>query len=964
MHHHGFELVSETTVEELSSRVRMWHHKATGAQLLSFCNEDENKVFGVSFRTPPKDSSGVAHILEHSVLCGSERYPVKEPFVELLKGSLQTFLNAFTYPDKTCYPVASTNLQDFRNLVDVYLDAVFFPRIDENIFRQEGWHIDAETADGPWNYKGVVYNEMKGVYSSPDSVLSEQSQQSIFPDHLYGLDSGGNPERILELTYEQFRDFHRSYYHPGNGRFFFWGDDPEEARLELLGSVLARFGRIDVASAVPLMPRRDTPRLLEVPFAAGEDETRGMVTVNWLLGETLDAERNFALHMLEHILLGMPGSPLRRALIESGLGEDVAGVGLEAELRQMYFSVGLKGIDPADAGRVEVLIMDTLAALAEEGIDADAVEAAFNSVEFSLRENNTGRYPRGLAVMVRSLTTWLYEGDPLALLAFERPLGLIKAGIGAGGYFERIIRECFLDNTHRATVSLVPDMKLEERREEAERERIARVQAHLAPADREAVVALAASLRAQQEMADSADALATIPRLGLADLPRENRPIPIEVKGGGRVPALYHDIDTSGIAYAELLFDLSAVPARLLPLVPLFGRALLEMGTARRDFVQLGMRIAAKTGGIDADTLFATTRATRRPVAHMVVSGKATRDKTADLVDILREVLIEARFDDGERFARMVLEEKARQEHSLVPSGHGVVAARLRARFTVAGWLDEMTGGIAYLFALRELADRAKDDWPSVQAELETLRRLVLRRGGMLCNLTADAATADIALPLFDALGADMPDVAVEDAVWTPDTLPDAEALIVPAQVNYVGKGANLYDLGYTYHGSANVVLKHLRMAFLWDRVRVQGGAYGAFCAFDRMSGVLTQVSYRDPNVERTLDVYDRSADYLRTVTLDGRELTSAIVGAIGDLDAHMLPDARGEASMLRHLTGDTEEVRQVMREQMLSTTQQHFRDFADAMDAARTAGRISVLGGGALDAVAATRGWAALRVL
>ncbi len=961
---HGFELIDETNLEELSSRVRRWRHVVTGAQLLSFCNADENKVFGVSFRTPPGDSTGVAHILEHSVLCGSERYPVKEPFVELLKGSLQTFLNAFTYPDKTCYPVASTNLQDFRNLVDVYLDAVFFPRIDENIFRQEGWHIDAETADGPWNYKGVVYNEMKGVYSSPESVLSEQSQQAIFPEHVYGLDSGGNPERILELTYEQFRDFHRRFYHPGNGRFFFWGDDPEEARLEHIGRVLSRFDRLDVDSAVPLMGHRDTPRLLEVPFAAGEGDTRGMVTVNWLLDETVDAERNFALHMLEHILLGMPGSPLRRALIESGLGEDVAGVGLEAELRQMYFSVGLKGIDPADAERVEVLVMDTLASLAEEGVPSDAIEAAFNSVEFSLRENNTGRYPRGLAVMVRSLTTWLYDGDPLALLAFEKPLAAIRDAIAAGGYFESLIRRCFLDNAHRATVSLVPDMTLEARREEAENKRIEKVQSALSPSDREAVVSLAATLRALQEAPDSPEALATIPRLGLEDLARENRPIPIEERTSGDVPVLFHDIDTSGIVYSELLFDLSAVPARLLPLVPLFGRALLEMGTARHDFVALGMRIAAKTGGIEADTLFATTRAGRKPVAHMVVSGKATRDNAAALVDIMHEVLHEALFDDAERFGRMVLEEKARQEHSLVPSGHGVVSSRLRASFSMAGWLDEVTGGITYLMALRELAERVRDDWQGVRDDLETLRTLVLRRSGALCNLTADSATAAVAMPLFDGLVAGLPDTAADAVVWAPDALPAAEALVVPAQVNYVGKGANLYDLGYAYHGSVSVVLKHLRMAFLWDRVRVQGGAYGAFCAFDRMSGAFTQVSYRDPNVERTLDVYDKCAEYLRTVELDDAALTSAIVGAIGDLDMHMLPDARGEASMLRHLTGDTEDVRQTMREQMLATTQRHFREFADVLDAVARTGRVCVLGGGSLDAVAATRGWQALRVL
>lgn len=965
MHHHGFVLVSETAVPELSSTARIWRHAVTGAELLSFMNGDENKVFGVTFRTPPTDSTGVAHILEHSVLCGSERYPVKEPFVELLKGSLQTFLNAFTYPDKTCYPVASTNLQDFYNLVDVYLDAVFHPRIDEAIFRQEGWHVEADEADGPLSYKGVVFNEMKGVYSSPDSILSEQSQQALFPDTTYGLDSGGNPSVIPQLTFDQFRDFHSSYYHPTNARFFFWGDDPEDKRLELLSAELARFEHIEVASGVPLQARLDAPRLIEVPYAASDDEDRGMTTVSWLLNETVDVEQNYAFEMLDHILLGLPGSPLRKALIESGLGEDIAGVGLEAELRQLYFSVGLKGIDPADAQDVEMLVLETLTDLVEDGIAADAIEAAVNSVEFSLRENNSGRFPRGLSVMVRSLTTWLYGGDPLALLAYEAPLASIKARLAAGEkLFENLIRTWLLDNPHRATVVLMPDHRLAARRESEERAILDRLHARLTPAERQELVEATAALRAQQAAPDSPEALATIPGLRHDDLPRQNKPIPLDVHEAGAVPVLSHDIDTSGIVYVETVFDLSGVPARLLPLVPLFGRALLEMGTVNRDYVELGARIAAKTGGIDADTLLLTHRPSRNPLAYLMISGKATADKTEALFDILREILLEARFDDQERFTHMVLEEKARQEHSLVPSGHGVVSARLRARFSLTGWLDEVTGGVAYLEALRALALRLEADWAGVLADLEELRRLIIRRPGCRCNVTADGTAGATAVAMAEALGSALPAVHVPAAQWQPDTFVPAEALLVPAQVNYVGKGADLYKLGYTYHGSANVIFKHLRMAFLWDHVRVQGGAYGAFCSFDRMTGVLAQVSYRDPNVERTLDVYDRTADYLRTLQLDERELTRAIVGAIGEVDAHMLPDAKGMASMVRTLVGDTDEVRQRMRDEILSTTVQHFRDFADVLAEAARVGEICVLGGGNLEKVAEARGWTVRKLL
>lgn len=962
MSQHGFILVEETEIAEVASTVRLWRHTVTGAELLSFINSDENKVFGVSFRTPPSDSTGVAHILEHSVLCGSERFPVKEPFVELLKGSLQTFLNAFTYPDKTCYPVASTNTQDFYNLMDVYLDAVFFPIIDENIFRQEGWHIDAESSDSPWAYKGVVYNEMKGVYSSPDSVLAEQSQQSLFQDHVYGLDSGGSPEHILELSYEQFKEFHTQYYHPCNARFFFWGDDKEEERLMRVGAVLARFDSSTVSSSVASMPTRDVPLRLDVPFAASADETRGMVTVNWLLNETSDVEQNFALHMLEHILLAMPGSPLRRALIESGLGEDITGCGLEAELKQMYFSVGLKGIAPTTASDVETLIMETLHTLVEEGIEPQAIEAAYNSVEFSLRENNTGRFPRGLAVMLRSLTTWLYDGDPFALLRFEEPLKAIAQRVASGErYFESLIQHCLLDNMHRSTVCLIPDATLSEKRAEKEAERIGRIQSMLRAEERTAVVELAKTLRQQQEREDSPEALATIPGLTLEDMPKENRKLPLKIESAPTAfPILCHNVETSGIVYVELLFSLCSVRAELLPLVPLFGRALLEMGTASRSFVELGIDIAGKTGGIDADALCVTRGDTREAQAYLAVSGKATVEKVEELVRLFQEILLDARFDNQERFTRMVLEEKARLEQSLIPSGHGIVSSRLRAHYSHAGWLDEETGGVSYLMALRGLLERLAVDWQSVLNDLEDIRRAVVRREGALCNLTVEAAATAGIIPLMESLGTKLPSLSLASCCCAHEkkSFPHGEALIVPAQVNYVGKGANLYDLGYSYHGSCNVILKHLRMAFLWDRVRVQGGAYGAFCAFERMSGVFTQVSYRDPNISRTLRVYDKAADYLRTISLSERELTSAIVGAVGEIDSYLLPDAKGHVSLLRYLEHDNEDARQQMRDEVLSTTQQHFRQFADVLDAVARTGAIVVLGGAALTEEASSQDW------
>lgn len=974
MNKYGFTLLREENLSEVGGTARVWKHDKTGAELLSVCNSDENKSFGVSFRTPPHDSTGVAHILEHSVLCGSRRYPVKEPFVELLKSSLQTFLNALTFPDKTCYPVASTNRQDFYNLIDVYLDAVFFPRIDEDVLRQEGWHIDVDPAgeDNAWHYKGVVFNEMKGVYSSPDSVLLEESQHAVFPDTLYGLDSGGDPAVIPDLTYEAFRDFHSAYYHPSNARFFFWGDDPEDTRLEKVDAVLAPFERREVASDIPLQERRSLERKVEVAYPAAPDEDsetddtarQGHVTVNWLLCETADIEEMLVLDMLEHILTGLPGSPLRKALMDSGLGDDVTGAGLEADLRQSYFSIGLRSIRPEDGDAVETLIMDTLAGLAEKGVPAKAVEAALNSLEFELRENNTGRFPRGLAAMFRSLSTWLYGGDPLAPLAWEKTLDALKARLKRREpVFEDAIRRWLLDNTHRVTVLLVPDDNLAAERQIREDARLAASRAAMTAEQQAETARISDRLHQAQITPDSPEALATIPTLGLDDLPRRNATLP-NVEKAGDAPTLLHELDTTGILYAKLLLPLDGVPASLLPLVPLYARALTEMGTTRHNYVDLGLEVAAKTGSLDAYPVFQTRLSDTAPLAFLEVAGKSTVDKTGKLTGLMREILLEPRFDDKARFIQMVMEEKARLEQSLIPSGHTLVSVRLGGHLSLTGGLTELTGGISYLFFIRELTRRLEKRWPSILTDLHDLHRFVTRRNQALISLTADGKALSKAEPLFQEMVRALPDHPVASVSRTRPVLPGAEALLIPAQVNYVGLGANLRDTGYAFHGSASVVLRHLRMGYLWDRVRVQGGAYGAYANYNRASGAFVFLSYRDPNVERTLDVYRGAADYLGNLSLTEEDVTRAIVGAIGDMDTYLLPGAKGNAALWRYLTGDTDDIRQRIRDEILSTTLRDFHDFAPHLDQAMRGAVPCVLGGPDADTAAQAHDWTRTRLL
>ncbi len=951
---YGFEEILEKEVREYGATAVLYRHAATGAELLSLITDDENKVFGAVFRTPPADSTGVAHILEHSVLCGSRRYPVKEPFVELLKGSLHTFLNAFTYPDKTCYPVASANTADFYNLVDVYLDAVFHPLIPEHVFRQEGWHYDFAD-DGALTRNGVVYNEMKGAYSAPDGVLAEFSQRLLFPDNAYGVDSGGDPQAIPDLTYAQFKAFHETYYHPSNARFFFHGDDDPTERLRLVDACISEFGRLDVDSAVALQQPFKEPVRARIPYAVeegdgdGREQKRGMVTINWLLPDTEDQELVLSLDILEHILIGLSSSPLRKALIDSGLGEDMAGAGLEGELRQMFFSTGLKGIDPAESGRVENLVMETLRGLAADGLDFEAVEAGCNALEFSLRENNTGAFPRGLSLMLRSLTTWLYGGDPTAPLCFEAPLARIKARLDAGErLFEDLLTTYFLENRHKAVLTLEPDPGLAETRLAEERGRLEEERERMGEEGMEQARQTLKRLRTAQKTPDSPEALASIPRLGAADLPRDNALLPSEPREPGGVAARFHDLSTNGVVYLEVGFDMSAVPAGLLPLVPLFARSLLETGTDKEDFVTLSRRIARKTGGIGRQSFLSSIKGRdpkRELRSKLFFRGKAAVDKAGDLLDILSDVLLSADLDNRGRISQMALEARARAERRLVPSGHAAASSRLRARFGRAGWAAEQMSGVSNLFYLKDLVERIEDDWDGVRADLETLRERLLTRNGLIVNITLDRRDYE---PFESALGGfleKLPDRESAPETWDVGVYPRAEGVVIPAQVNYVGAAFNMYDLGYEFHGSALVAARHLRMAYLWDRVRVRGGAYGAFCAFDRIGGPLAFVSYRDPNTAATLEAFAGAGAYLQNAELSDDELERAIIGAVGDLDSYMLPDAKGHAALARELTGDDEEGRARMRREVFETTREHLKAFGACLSRGAAAADVVVLG-------------------
>ncbi|GMV34983.1 MAG: peptidase M16 [Chloroflexi bacterium CFX1] len=946
----SFTLVKEQQIPEINSLVQLYEHKRTGARLLSVVNDDENKVFSINFRTPPKDSTGVAHILEHSVLGGSEKYPVKEPFVELVKGSLATFINAFTYPDKTCYPVASQNEKDFYNLIDVYMDAVLHPRITEQTLMQEGWHYEVE--ENALAYKGVVFNEMKGAYSSPDNLLGRTIQQSLFPKHTYGVDSGGDPANIPDLTYENFRAFWESYYHPSNAFIFFYGNDDPEKRLKLMEGYLKPYKRRKVKSSIPLVKPFKKPKKVEYSYSAsaGEDlDKKHYLTVNWKLPDTSDPALTLSLQILSHALIDTPASPLRKALMDSGLGEDLAGNGLETELREMFFSTGLKGTRARHAKKIETLIFDTLQTIVKDGFDPDMTAASLNTIEFALRENNTGSFPRGIALMLRALAVWLYDDDPFKTLAFEASLADIKNRLtNDSRYFEKLIQTHLLENNHRTTLRFKPDPELSQRLQAEETSRLDSAKAAMSESDIKRHAENAKRLKQLQETPDSAEALATIPTLELNDLDKQIRAIPIEEIQVQDGKVLYHDLFTNGIFYLDLAFDLRAMPLDLLPLTEVFARALFEMGTETEDYVKLSQRIGKSTGGIHGSSVSLTTVPAKEARAMLMIRGKSTVAQSREMLNILRDILLTVKFDNKERLKQIVLEEKSGVESALAPAGHRFANMRLRAQFGGAGWVNDQTRGVGYLFALRELANEIDKDWKKVLSKMETMRESLINCKTLIANVTLDATNWKSIRPHLENFIFALP---VKDAQLSPFDIQTAiqkEGLAIPAQVNYVGKGANLYDLGYEYDGSSAVVIGYLGMTHLWEKIRVQGGAYGAFAQFDDATGIFTYLSYRDPNVDETIKNYDAAPGFLKSLEssrLSDNELKKAVISTIGELDAYQLPDAKGYTSMMRRLTGRTDEMRQKIRDQVLSANGEDFLAFGEALEKAIDSEAIVVVG-------------------
>ncbi|MFW5689125.1 MAG: insulinase family protein [Spirochaetota bacterium] len=947
MKSHGFEQIAEHSLPEYRARGLWLRHDATGAEVYHVLNDDRENLFGFAFKTLPPDSSGVAHILEHTVLCGSRHFPVKDPFILLVKGSLNTFVNAMTYPDKTVYPASSTVEQDLFNIMQVYGDAVFFPLLQSEFFRQEGHRLQYD-ANGSLEITGIVYNEMKGNYADHDSIAARWTHRALLPDTPYGYDSGGDPAAIPDLTYEDFLGFHRTYYHPSNSRIFLYGDIPTDRYLDVLNrSFLSHFERLPIQMEIPFQPRWASPREQVVTCPTDGDEGPTSVTVSWLLDPVTDPQRLIAFQLLSYVLLGTSAGPLRRRLIESGLGDDLsAPTGLETDLQEMIFGAGIRGTRPEQKDEVESLVLDSLDEIADQGIDGDIVEAAFRKVAFRNREIKGGG-PNGLRLMSKSLRGWLHGTDPDATMRFDAPFEELRSKATPGSrFFETLIRESLLENQHRCTITVRPDSAHREREHAEVAARISSIESTMSEEDRRLVRAEQDALEALQSEVDDPDAVAKIPFLKVGDLPRKLEVIPSVEESVGGVPIYLHDVFANGIVYFDLVFDVSGLEPELLPFVPLYVDAVGELGLPGRSYDAVATEIALKTGGVSSHCeagipVHEVRHADRRILFRM----KALESTFGEAADLLRSLLLDSQFANIDRLEDLMKEAKSDLSGAVIPSGHHFAALRASRAFSEADRYDERWRGATQLLFLDELVRSGPQ---SASEALQRINDAVIRRGNLALNLTATAEAQQRVMPHVERLVAGLP-----EGGWTneADQLPEedfpvAEALIVPSDVSYVAAALRGARLGSPDHVHEQVLAHLLRTGFLWEAIRMKGGAYGANATASGMDAVFSFWSYRDPHVAPTLNAFRSALETFATKPVSGDELDLAIIGVTGHHIRPLSPGAKGIVALRRTLYGITDEMRQENHETLLKTGARDIQEAADRLRQSMAQSTVAVVAG------------------
>ncbi len=960
----GFCLKNISEVAEIGAKTYEFEHVKTGAKLFYVATDDDNKVFYIGFRTPPKDDTGVAHIVEHSVLCGSKKYPLKEPFVELVKGSLNTFLNAMTYPDKTVYPVASRNAKDFRNLQDVYLDAVFNPNMltTPEILMQEGWHYEVignvelgiRNENDPNNskflipnskltYSGVVYNEMKGALSSPDDILGSKLLQATFPQNCYGYQSGGDPEAIPTLTQENFVAFHQKFYHPSNSYIYLYGDVDIAEQLEYLDrEYLSAFDKIQVDSAIEFHPAfKEMKRVAEV-YPIGEDESaaeKSFLSLNLVVGDTLDTLTNLGLEILTHALFLSPAAPLRKALIDSGLGKDVD-AGIEDDLRQPTFTITLTGSEIDRVEKFYTLLTAEIQKLITNGIDKTLLQASINLMEFKLREADFGLAPKGLIYGLRLLKTWLYGGDPNAYLRYEDDLAAIKRGLDEH-YFENILQKYFLDNPHKVLMTLAPDKTFAKKRDEAQAQKLAAIKDTLTPAQIANIIDKAQQLKIRQAAPDSPEALQTIPILKRSDLRKESEHFPLQFRDLDGTRILFSNLDTHGIIYLTFYFDASRVPQSKLFHAYLLTSLLSNIDTKRHTYEELAILTNLNVGGLSSILRADSENGKPHSFApRMKFYVKALKSKLAEMTDILAEIFNETIFINKKRLRELIEQDQLGFELNLQNMATSIISAQLASYGTKTGAYNAASL-LPYNKFLKDLLVDFDDKLDELVDDLYDVYDRLVNRNGLIISITAPDDLYKEFRPHLSELLKSMKIDEFPRENYSFPCKPLNEGLYTQSRVQYVGKGANFIELGRKYTGTLNVLETILRYEYFWTKIRVQGGAYGAFTSFNR-TGNLFFGSYRDPNLAKT---FDGTADFLKNFDVSDREMDKYIIGTLSKTDKPLTPSLKGQIAADFCLRNITFADRQKARDEVLATRQEDIRALAKLVGDCMNQNNICVFG-------------------
>ena len=949
----AYELLQKHHLKDLQSDGYILKHKKSGAKIVLLSNNDENKVFSIGFRTPPKDSTGLPHILEHSVLCGSKRFPSKDPFVELVKGSLNTFLNAMTYPDKTVYPIASCNDKDFQNLMHVYMDAVFYPNIYEHdeIFRQEGWSYKLDSADSKLAYNGVVYNEMKGAFSSPEGVLDRVVLNSLFPDTSYRNESGGDPEVIPELTYEQFLDFHRTYYHPANSYIYLYGDMDMAEKLEWLDKeYLSQFDAIEIDSEIKKQEAFTERKEVEIAYSISSNESEEdntYLSYNKVIGTSLDRNLYLAFEILDYALLSAPGAPLKKALVDAGIGRDIMG-SYDNGIYQPIFSIVAKNANVEQKEAFISVIENTLKSIVENGMDKKAIEAGINYHEFRYREADFGNFPKGLMYGLQIFDSWLYDDEkPFIHLDAIETFNFLKEQVNTN-YFEELIQKYLLDNTHASIVVVKAEKGRTARLEKELDEKLQAYKASLSKEEVDRLVERTAQLIAYQEEPSTEEELKTIPVLEREDISREIAPIYNEEKYFDDTLMIYHNIETNGIGYVDLLFDLSSVPAEMLPYVGILQSVLGIIDTENYEYGELFNEINVHTGGIGTSLEMYpdVTKAKEKEFkATFEMKSKALYNKLPVAFTMMKEILVHSKLDDEKRLKEILDMAKSRLQMRFQSAGHLTSALRAMSYASPLAKFKDITNGIGFYQTVNDICEHFEEKKEELIENLQKLCTMLFRADNMMISYTASEEGLANMDKLIAELKADLYKENVENVPCVLHCEKKNEGFKTSSKVQYVARAGNFIDQGVEYTGALQILKVILSYDYLWQNVRVKGGAYGCMSSFNRL-GDGYFVSYRDPNLEKTNEIYEGITDYLRTFDVSDRDMTKYIIGTISNIDQPMNPVAKGDRSLNLYMNHVSKEMIEKEREQILDATQEDIRKLADIVEAVLKANQLCVIGG------------------